>query len=56
MKFLILAVFFAVPTAVVASILYWVIRLAVRHALEDADLRREAQARAAKQWDPARTR
>jgi len=53
---LILVVVAAVPTAVVAFILYWVIRLAVRHALEDTDLRREAQVKEAKQWDPARTR
>jgi hypothetical protein len=61
MRFLVVAVIFAAPTAVGAFILYWVIRLAVRHALEDTDLRRAAQARAAQartdgQWDPARTR
>lgn len=54
--FLVLAVYFAIPTAVAAFILYWVIRLAVRHAIEDTDLRREAQAEEAQQWDPARTR
>jgi len=54
--FLILAVYFAIPTAVAAFILYWVIRLAVRHAIEDTDLRREAQAEEAQQRDQARTR
>jgi uncharacterized membrane protein YdjX (TVP38/TMEM64 family) len=33
---------------------YWVIRLAVRHGIEDARRRREQQAREESAWDPAR--
>jgi protein-S-isoprenylcysteine O-methyltransferase Ste14 len=33
---------------------YWVIRLAVRHGIEDARRRREQQASEESAWDPAR--
>jgi uncharacterized membrane protein YdjX (TVP38/TMEM64 family) len=35
-------------------VFYWVIRLAVRHGIEDARRRREQQAREENVWDPAR--
>ncbi|HJZ00197.1 MAG TPA: hypothetical protein VJ305_05715 [Streptosporangiaceae bacterium] len=35
-------------------VFYWVIRLAVRHGIEDARRRREQQAREERAWDPAR--
>jgi hypothetical protein len=35
-------------------VFYWVIRLAVRHGIEDARRRREQQAREESAWDPAR--
>jgi hypothetical protein len=35
-------------------VFYWVIRLAVRHGIDDARRRREQQAREEKAWDPAR--
>jgi hypothetical protein len=36
--------------------LYWVIRLALRHGIGDAELNREQRAREEAAWDPARTR
>jgi hypothetical protein len=35
-------------------VFYWVIRLAVRHGIEDARRRHEQQAREERAWDPAR--
>jgi hypothetical protein len=34
--------------------LYWLIRLAVRHGLDDARRQREQQAREESGWDPGR--
>ena len=36
-------------------ILYWIIRLAVRHGIEDARRRRTQEPPAPGSWDPART-
>jgi hypothetical protein len=35
-------------------VLYWVIRLAVRHGIEDGRRQHEQQARTERVWDPAR--
>jgi hypothetical protein len=35
-------------------VFYWVIRLAVRHGIEDARRRREQHAGEERAWDPAR--
>ena len=43
--FLLILIYAAIPAGVGAFILYWVIRLSVRHALEDSDRRRDQRAR-----------
>jgi uncharacterized membrane protein len=43
----------AVSSVVALFVLYWIIRLAVRHGIEDAR-RREGQAAEESGWDPAR--
>lgn len=51
-----LAIILLVPTGSVVSlmILYWVIRLAVRHGIEDARRRNEARPAGSGYWEPAR--
>lgn len=45
----------AFPSAVVGLLaLYWIVRLAVRHGVEDAWRRRERQTAEESSWDPAR--
>jgi hypothetical protein len=52
--FLLILIYAAIPAGVGAFILYWVIRLSVRHALEDSDRRRDQRAREEQAWDTAR--
>ena len=49
----VLLVSFVVPV-VALVILYWIIRVAVRHGIEDAWRRRGEASREAGSWDPAK--
>jgi hypothetical protein len=44
----------AVSSLVALVVIYWIIRLAVCHGIEDARRRRERQAAEGSGWDPAR--
>jgi uncharacterized membrane protein len=44
----------ALSSVVALFVLYWIIRLAVRHGIEDARRHRKRQAAEEAGWDPAR--
>jgi hypothetical protein len=44
----------AASSVIALFVLYWIIRLAVCHGIEDARRRRERQAAERAGWDPAR--
>jgi hypothetical protein len=53
-QLLLLIVAYVAGPVIGLMIFYWIIRLGVRHGIEDARRRREIEVRESGYWDPAR--